>query len=427
MIKLKFIYDLSIKNKIILIILLVTFLTLGLGFVFIANWNINRIKSEIQSNLVLNAKLVGNYCVVPLTFGDNEQAAEALSHLKDIEFIEAGYLFDREGAIFATYPNTLLKESILEAPTQQISTLKNGHFYVQESILYQNKIYGTIYIKASSKPLNDFRKTLIIMLSLLTLVLIFLSIILAGKMQQYISLPIINLKNHFEALTQTQDFSQKIEKYNNDEVGHLYDEFNSLITQIQSRSLERDNAEKQFRESQEKLNLALLGGDIGIWEWDLKTDLTVWDAKMEKMFGLKEGSFNQTFDAFKDCLHPEDIVLAENAIQNALSDIAPYDIIYRVVWKNEEIKFIRAKALISKNEEQNPVKMIGVCFDVTEIKEAEDELKKNRENLEDIVKERTKKLEAKNEELERFNELFEDREFRIKELRDELDDLKSRK
>lgn len=72
-------------------------------------------------------------------------------------------------------------------------------------------------------------------------------------------------------------------------------------------------------------------------------------------------------------------------------------------------------------------KIIGTLSsgeDITERKQAEDELKKHREHLEEIVKERTKELEERNVELNRFYEATINREFRMKELKDEIDELK---
>ncbi len=68
----------------------------------------------------------------------------------------------------------------------------------------------------------------------------------------------------------------------------------------------------------------------------------------------------------------------------------------------------------------------GVIFttmDITERKQAEEELKQHREHLEELVKARTLELEDKNAELKRFNKLFIGREFRIKELRDKIKSL----
>jgi len=56
-------------------------------------------------------------------------------------------------------------------------------------------------------------------------------------------------------------------------------------------------------------------------------------------------------------------------------------------------------------------------------KQAEEELKKHRERLEELVKDRTTELKEKVTELERMNDLFVGREFRIKELRDRVKEL----
>ncbi|MEA3504855.1 MAG: PAS domain S-box protein [Bacteroidota bacterium] len=70
--------------------------------------------------------------------------------------------------------------------------------------------------------------------------------------------------------------------------------------------------------------------------------------------------------------------------------------------------------------------IVAVYDDITEQKQIEAELTKYREDLENIVEERTKELQEKNEELKHFNKLFVGREFRIKELRDRVKELESR-
>ncbi len=67
---------------------------------------------------------------------------------------------------------------------------------------------------------------------------------------------------------------------------------------------------------------------------------------------------------------------------------------------------------------------IGIGIDITGRKQADEELKKHREHLEELVKERTTHLEEKNEKLEHFNKLFVGRELRIKELKDQVKELK---
>lgn len=75
------------------------------------------------------------------------------------------------------------------------------------------------------------------------------------------------------------------------------------------------------------------------------------------------------------------------------------------------------------NEAGEVVSTIGLVTDITQRKLAETELENHRNNLEILVKERTAEIEAKNKELERMNNLFVGREFRIKELRDKVREL----
>ena len=70
--------------------------------------------------------------------------------------------------------------------------------------------------------------------------------------------------------------------------------------------------------------------------------------------------------------------------------------------------------------------ILGVAYDITDRLKAEKELTKYREYLEDMVKGRTRELEEKNEELEKFNNLFVGREFRIKELKDRIKELEAK-
>jgi PAS domain S-box-containing protein len=97
-----------------------------------------------------------------------------------------------------------------------------------------------------------------------------------------------------------------------------------------------------------------------------------------------------------------------------------------------EIEFIKAegeKRILEYGtspilKEQKISGMLIIARDVTERQKTETELANHREHLEQLVNERTAKLEEQKAELERFNKLFVGREFRIKELRDKVKELK---
>lgn len=89
--------------------------------------------------------------------------------------------------------------------------------------------------------------------------------------------------------------------------------------------------------------------------------------------------------------------------------------------KDGEVKYgLMLASLIQINDEPH---ILNITRDITDRKKAEEELKKYREDLEEVVKQRTQELEKKNETLERMNKLFVGRELRIKELKVEVDAL----
>lgn len=79
-----------------------------------------------------------------------------------------------------------------------------------------------------------------------------------------------------------------------------------------------------------------------------------------------------------------------------------------------------------KDEEGKVVAAIEMVEDITDRQRAEEELQKLNETLDQRVRSRTEELERKNAELARFNKLFVDREFRIKELKDRVKELETK-
>jgi PAS domain S-box-containing protein len=152
---------------------------------------------------------------------------------------------------------------------------------------------------------------------------------------------------------------------------NIYDTDNkTLISTIaQGQDItERKQIEEELRLSGEKLDLALDNASIGVWEWDITTNSIEWDERMENIFGIEPGTFEGNYDAFERFLVDEDIARIRKAISNALEFDAPFETVYRIKLNNGDIKHINAKALVNKDPDGKPFKMIGVCFDITEMK-----------------------------------------------------------
>ena len=163
---------------------------------------------------------------------------------------------------------------------------------------------------------------------------------------------------------------------------HDPDNNNLISTIAQGNDItERIIAEELMRSSGEKLKLALQNGNIGTWEWDIEKDRMEWDERMEMIFGIEPGKFGGTYNAFEEYLAEEDIPHIRKAISNTFDKDVPFDTVFRIR-KNGSSNYISSKASVIRGRNQRPVKMSGVCFDITEMKKgAESALFKLNEEL----------------------------------------------
>jgi PAS domain S-box-containing protein len=155
---------------------------------------------------------------------------------------------------------------------------------------------------------------------------------------------------------------------------------------------DRIKAQNELRDSKEKLEFSLDSGNIGIWEWDLKTNEVNLDARMEKMFGLQAGEFEKTYNAFESLVHEEDLSHIQKAIRNSLEKSLPLETVFRLRSKSQKTKFISAKGFLNNDIKGNHVSFTGVCIDVTGL----------QEGTERLISKLNEELLRSNKELESF-------------------------
>ncbi len=134
---------------------------------------------------------------------------------------------------------------------------------------------------------------------------------------------------------------------------------------------ERKRVEEELQAGEARLRLALDAGRMGTWDWTIATGTVVWSANLEAIHGLPPGSFGGTFADFARGVHPEDRERVLAAIARALDDGAEYHVEYRTVWPDGSLHWLEARGRVFRDAAGRPVRMSGVCADVTERKYAE--------------------------------------------------------
>ena len=138
---------------------------------------------------------------------------------------------------------------------------------------------------------------------------------------------------------------------------------------------ERKRAEELLRTTTRRLELALHAAHAGTWDWDVVSGHIEWSAELFELFGLDQRTTVASFESWRCALHPEDIDMAEGRINEALAQRTTLDTDYRVVLPSGETRWINAQGEGLYDNEGRPARMIGICWDITARKMAEESLR----------------------------------------------------
>lgn len=252
----KLLSRLSIRNKVSAIIIFVAALTLLIGFAIKFALDIREYKQQLLQQVRMDAQLVAEYCVSPLTFPDPSGADTLLSRLKTVPYIRSAVLYDENNRLFAFYSAKKYDFQVERIDRNFTSRFEKNVLHLHQPVIYNGRFYGTICIKASTDNVSRMvRHTFVILLILAFSLFVFLSF-LASIFQRIISTPILKLVAMTRMVSRELNYSFRIKKETDDEIGLLVDGFNTMFEQIEKREQEKDKALRRFKKAKEKAEKA---------------------------------------------------------------------------------------------------------------------------------------------------------------------------
>ncbi|MBD2463471.1 PAS domain S-box protein [Oscillatoria sp. FACHB-1407] len=144
---------------------------------------------------------------------------------------------------------------------------------------------------------------------------------------------------------------------------------------------ERKQSEEQLRHLSERLTIALQSGGFGSWEYDFVRSQQLWDDRMYELYGVTPDNFAGTLDAWLGYLHPDDRESMLNQIQEVLDNQSEYSAEFRIIHPTGAVHHLKAYGILQRNEQQEPVRMIGINYDITDFKLAEEQLRQINNRL----------------------------------------------
>ena len=235
---------LSIRGKIMAIILVVTTISLISAFASIVIYEVRDERQGLIERSTILAKTVAAYSVADLTFGDTRASNETLAKLTTNENILDAVIYDDQGRFFNSLNPQQHAESLVYL--KEITGFTDGVLNIYEPVVHEDVHYGTLHLVVSTTQLAGLIVSFLLYSLLLLILLITVSYLLAGWLQKFISTPILELAMTAEQVSESGDYTVRITHSDGDEVGMLYRCFNHMLGTIQQGIDDRDAANQEL-------------------------------------------------------------------------------------------------------------------------------------------------------------------------------------
>ncbi|MHC1727021.1 MAG: PAS domain-containing protein [Syntrophobacteraceae bacterium] len=148
-----------------------------------------------------------------------------------------------------------------------------------------------------------------------------------------------------------------------------------LYDTVQAELVERMRAEQRLCESEERLQLALMGADLGMWDWNVVTGEVRFNERWPGMLGYSPNELEPHLHTREKLIHPDDMPYVREALQLHLEGHTPYyETEHRFLAKTGKWVWVLDKGKVThRDSTARPLRFVGTCLDITEKKQIQAE------------------------------------------------------
>jgi signal transduction histidine kinase/DNA-binding NarL/FixJ family response regulator len=252
--------SLSIKAKLLLITMLTSSVALVLLSASYLGYDLISFRHLLSEDLATQAEIIGYNSAAAMAFKDGSAATATLSALKAKEDIVAAVLYSPNGKIFAKYVRADVTHPDLPGDLVQNngSRFRGNYLEVFHNVSFNGDPVGTLLLQSDMSQWTSRAKRYASFLLLFMLGSSFLALLLASKLQNLISRPILRLEDTMRVVSTKRNYEVRALKFYDDEIGRLIDGFNTMLAEIQQRDTALQNANDELQTRTHELEAEII-------------------------------------------------------------------------------------------------------------------------------------------------------------------------
>ncbi|MHA2271193.1 MAG: PAS domain S-box protein [Candidatus Hodarchaeales archaeon] len=150
---------------------------------------------------------------------------------------------------------------------------------------------------------------------------------------------------------------------------------------------ERKRAEQALQQSEQRLNLALEGANLGLWDSDIRTGKVFRNERAAEIYGYSLEEMEGNVQWWESLIHPEDRSAVLESRNRHLKGLTPlYEVEYRLRHRSGELRWILSRGkVVERDEDGNALRNVGTLLDITDRKQAEIELQESEQRFRRVL------------------------------------------
>jgi PAS domain S-box-containing protein len=244
---------LAFRHQLALVVTLTSVLAVGLAALGTLAFEARQAYADLEDDFLPLARIIGANSVGALAFDDVEAARETLAALTIKPHVVAARLYTAAGRPFATYTrHGHDSDQVPSSPGPPGKRFEAGHLLIVEPILHDGDAVGMLYVKVDADARMARLARTLGMLGVGFLGSTAAALLFSARLQRRVSGPVLELADAARRITESRDYSIRVEPNGPTELRELTLGFNEMLSQIQVREAAlrsaRDELEQRVAE-----------------------------------------------------------------------------------------------------------------------------------------------------------------------------------